>query len=393
MTAARFEEAPIVANGANAAALIERIRRAIARAQAAPVVAAEESDGDDLLPMRAEVLRALDDAHDVLGAVLARYDIEPDVDDLDFEFADRASTICRAVEARLDDEPKGPEKITSVAFVARIGIRGRRDSVSASTVERKWDLIATCSSAVREVLKSLSAVEMAVAEHEGFSATTRYYVTELDRSLRVRRAYVTFRAEVYGEGPPQVHDAPRRLRSAASALAKLISREAYSFARVHDRSSLRDIQRRIREQLTAHAKAHADPDTEPRWMNVLDLAASRLWQDLSNLSELMLLVNNRAELREHDRKVLWSVRRALEAGDFDAERAHASLAEVVGRDSDVDRWTHHRSTDLAELHAALAHALDTLERTAVEEPEPNGRRATDAPAASDDSGSGRDATS
>lgn len=377
MAAARIEPPSIDPSDARAA-LIERVRRAIARAQAIPVVAAEECAEEELLPLHREVMGALDDAHEVLGAVLDRYDREPDVDELDFELGDRASTVCRAVEARFVDEPRGPEKITGIAFVGRIGIRGRRELVAVASVHRRWDLIAACSSAVREILKSLSAIEIAVAEHEGCSVTTRYYVTELDRSLRVRRAYFTFRAEVLGDGPPPLHDAARRLRSAASALAKLISREAYGFARVHDRSSLREIQRRIREQLTAHATAQVE--AVPARLAMLDVMASRLWQDLANLTELMLLVNNRAELRDHDRKLLHEVHRALADDELDAERARSALAELLGRDPDLDRWIRAGSRELAPLRPLVAAALEMLDRTCADEPAPESRRrGTDAP--------------
>lgn len=366
------------------AALIERVRRAIERAQSIPIVAAEELDGEQLLPLREQVLASIDDTSRLLGDILDHYDRDLD-DEEAFDFDDFGGAMVGEVERRMDTED-GATKITSVAFVARIGLRNRRGSLIALRVDPKWDLIASCSSAVREILKSLSAVELAIADHEGFPPTSRYYVSELERALQIRRAYFTFRSEVVGRGAPDTKDAARRLRVAASAIAKLTGREAYPFARVHDRSSLRQLQSRIRELLTAHARATADPTIEPR-VSALDVAAVRLHQDLVNLAELVMLINNRAELREHDRVRLSEALGDL-AGGSDIKVVCAGLESLLGRDSELDEVLLRRSEPGRDaFEGILQRCFDALARVSDDENRADAkagrRRATDAPHSSE----------
>lgn len=381
MAAASLEDGAAAARDSEVcAALIERVRRAIERAQAIPIVAAEELSGDDLLPIREQVLASIDDTSRLLGDILDHYDRDLE-DEEAFDFDDFGGAMVGEVERRMDTEG-GATKITSVAFVARIGLRNRRGSLVALRVDPKWEIIASCSSAVREILKSLSAVELAIADHEGFPPTSRYYVSELERALQIRRAYFTFRGEVVGRAAPETKDAARRLRVAASAIAKLTGRAAYPYSRVHDRSNLRQLQMRIRELLTSHARAVADPTHEPR-VSALDVAAVRLHQDLVNLAELFMLINNRAELREHDRVRLSAAVSDL-ANGADAASICAALDGLLGRDAELDEVLLGRSEPArGELATMLQRCLDALVRVCDDDARadaPTGRRrATDAP--------------
>jgi len=365
--------------------LLERVRRAIVHAQSIPVVAAEELSGDDLLPTRHDVILSLDSTSVLLADVLAHYDRDADDGELDFELGDAPSAMCGEVERRMDAE-SGPGRITSVAFVARIGLRNRRASLQALGAEPKWELIASCSSAVREILKALSAVEVAIAEHEGAAPTSRYYATELEHALEVRRAYFTFRAEILAGGPPALSDAARRLRSAGSALAKLTGRPAYRYARVHDRASLRNLQARIRQQLTAHARADGS-DFASR--AALDVAAARLHQDLTNLAELMMLINNRAELREHDGAKL---ARAIEIAEADGGAAAVEYVRaLLGRDPELDEIVLGGPAAIRDVIAVFRRCREAVARAdnGDRTDAPSGqRRATDAPAAAQTQRSG-----
>lgn len=387
MAAASFDDFSFAARGAVRDALLERVRRAIDRAQALPIVAAEEREYDDLRPLLADVVSSIDDTHSLLGEVLDHYEQTTDLDELDFDFDERPSTMVRVVENHMGEEG-GVSKITGIAFVARIGLRGRRDVLlnmfdprdSRPHDDQKWELIAYCSSAVREILKSLAAIEMAIAEHEGLTAVCRYYVSELDRALQVRRAYVTFRNEVIGQGTPEPTDAPRRLRVAASAIAKLIGRPAYAFARVHDRSNIRRIQVRIREQLTANARV-ANESIDPRDQRVLELGAVRLWQDLANVAELVMAINNRAELREHDRSACEKALACLRASDV--EGALGLLRDSCGRDAQLDKTLAERAPTVGALEEAVESVLGALVRVSDEDgtasDDGRRRRATDRP--------------
>lgn len=367
--------------------LLDRVRRGIGRANAIPVVASEELEGDELGLLTEEVGLVLDECTDLLADVLAHYQAEDeaapessssddDDEELDWDLDAGGREVCGEVERRMGDVG-GVGKITSVAYVARLGLRGRRQQVDAATPDRKWDLIATCSSAVREVLKSLSALELAICEHEDLPVTSRYWVSERERAVKIRRAYVTFRADVLGDGPPSQDVACRRLRTAASAIAKLTGRPAYSYARVHDRWQIRGFQARIKSLLTEHAKLCREPNADPRAADALGVTAARLWQDLANLTELILQINQRGELREHDHAVLHDAARRLAEGvDVDPTTA---LKDVFGRDPELDAAIAGRTRPTRdELGAVVARLLEPLSR-GPQSDGPRSRRRTDAP--------------
>ena len=99
MGAASLNDRPGSARADEAcAALIERVRRAIVRAQSIPVVAAEELTGDDLLPVRDEVLVSIDDTSALLADVLAHYDRDAEEGEADFDLGDAPSAMCGEVE-------------------------------------------------------------------------------------------------------------------------------------------------------------------------------------------------------------------------------------------------------------------------------------------------------
>jgi hypothetical protein len=364
----RSERAP---PSGGAVALIDRVRRVMERAQAVPVVASEELEGEALGPLREETFAAIDEAMSLLALVLARYEREaPEVND-DFELGE----MCGEVERRMDDEG-GVARIAGVAFVAQRGVPSRRQILATVSLERKWDLVATCSSAVREVLKSASAVELAIATYEDLPATSRYYVTELERALAVRRAYVRFRQDVLSGG---ASSGARRLRLAASAIAKLVGRPAYAFARVHDRCQIRSFHARIRELLVEYTRASANE------LGPIEVAASRLSQDLVNLAELMMQINLRAELREHDTTLVTAVvAETAELRDEETPEVLARARPLLGRDAELDALLSRGTASAAELRAVLESCRDSLSRSPL--PERRGdeapksqRRATDRP--------------
>ncbi|MGZ3419939.1 MAG: hypothetical protein ACXVEE_18835 [Polyangiales bacterium] len=339
------------------------------RAQAIPVVASEELEGDDLQSLREETFAAIDEAMSLLSLVLARYERNsvPENDD-DFDLGE----MCGEVERRMDDEG-GVTRITSVAFVAQLGLRGRRQMLAAVPLDRRWDLIAACSSAVREMLKSASAVELGIAAYEDLPATSRYYVTELERALAIRRAYVRFRQDVLAGNHAS---GARRLRLAASAIAKLVGRPAYAFARVHDRCQIRQFHARIREQLVEHARV-----TEASEVAVVEVASSRVYQDLVNLAELMMQINLRAELREHDAVLLTKLTTELRTENLQEEKVDEMLARLrplLGRDSDLDEILAGRKVTARELGDLVSRCCDGLSRL----PEPGRRNEEQSPKSS-----------
>jgi hypothetical protein len=229
---------------------------------------------------------------------------------------------------RAMDEGVGLRRIQNLAFIARMGLRARLATCEAmgAAPGKKWEVISTASSALREILKALGALAVAVCAHERLPEPSTFYVTELSRSLAIRRAYRILHAEVDPAHEPGPSEAWRRLRRAASAIAKLVGRAIYPSMRVHDRYSLRTMQHRLASFL-----ADTSGDAKAR-----EAAGLRLFQDLGNLVELMLHVNDRAELRAHDARVLAEVVPALELEGAPLAPAIEALRAVYGRDLELD---------------------------------------------------------
>jgi hypothetical protein len=223
----------------------------------------------------------------------------------------------------------GTGRIADIAFMARWELERKQQGLrEIPDQDDPWKVIAECGSARRRLVKSATAVALAVAEHEGIpTALEASYVTELKRSLETRRIYAIFRRRLREAGPFQVHNARACLRAGGTAIATMVGRDVYEDLRVSDRIQLRRLQRRILEWL----RGDDGFDTE---------SGRRLWGDLETCSDLLLQVNHRAELCQHDEKSLHEVLEEL--ADEDQERtglpAHLlpRIELLLGRDPVID---------------------------------------------------------
>jgi hypothetical protein len=226
----------------------------------------------------------------------------------------------------------------------------------------KWELIGLASSALREVMKALGALAVVVCAHEGLPEPETFYVTELERSLAIRHAYRIFYADVAPWREPTPAELPLRLRRAANAIAKLVGRPVYASMRVHDRFSLRATQHKLRDWLAAAAGASRA---------VHEAAGLRLFQDLAHLAELMQAVNERAELREHDARVIDAQIAALETGSPVLGPVARALGGIAGRDPQLDRLLSNESPpSTATLLARLREIRRLLAPSAGPAPTP-----------------------
>ncbi|MCC6557544.1 MAG: hypothetical protein IT372_31720 [Polyangiaceae bacterium] len=262
-------------------------------------VAPYERPGADAAPLVTEVRAATDEAIRVLLAALeaSAEPIAPSLDGIDVE---RLAADASAEVARRLDQPDGIMKITSIAFVARMALHRRLQAIDAlARTERSWELIDACDSAAREALRCLGAFDLALCHHAGLPTEPSYYETELPRSLAVRHAYRVFHRDVTEGGPPSPDDIAARLRRTGAAIAKLCGRDIYPAMRVRDRHLLHRMQTRIHAWLLADRRAGSTPGDPDEGSPT---AGVRLYQEIAGLADLMLDVNKRAELVEHDRR-------------------------------------------------------------------------------------------
>jgi hypothetical protein len=203
--------------------------------------------------------------------------------------------------------------------------------------------VAVVGGAARATRKALGATDRAIAGAHGGAPST-LHVSELTVSLLVRRGYARLARELTALAEPCPATVRLRLRSAGNLLALFIGDDAYPHLRTLDRALLRSSQRRIRDFLVDPAEAPA--------------AGLRLWRDLQNLTELILGVNQREELVEHDAEAIPRLLDDMaEGADADVlpPALRALLKSLEGRDAGLDALLRRRSpaASIGEVRAAL----------------------------------------
>ncbi len=245
-------------------------------------------------------------------------------------------------------------EVSGLAFVARGQLMEMQEALN-SALEHKlvWAVASHADSSLRHIGKALIAIESAVREYEGLETPDRRWV-DLQDSLATRRLYGQFRRAILRGGDPRSHDQLTvSLKSAATRIAILRGLEIYPFLRIDDRLTIRRLQKRIAAWLD-----DADSSEE---------SGLRLWQDLISFARLLMKVNDREELREHDRQVVTSVYRLLYGHKHPTKRLSAGqlkeLERLEGRDDELDRFILQAGEHLIEnLRVPLEQLRDQLQR-------------------------------
>lgn len=231
--------------------------------------------------------------------------------------------------AQLDEAMQGDdtrERIVDVIVLGQIELGNKRVALAAvQSRQDSWAIVDALASARRRTLKVLVALVHSICAHHGIECPFASHQTELEISLEVRRVYTRFRRIVAQIPEPRTEEVGQRLREAGILLAKLIGRDAYEHMRTCDRREIWAVQRRVLDWLRT-----ANPS--PRH-------GVRIWQDFAALAGVLVQINHRTELREHDLAVASRLHRALAAGDGAAPIGAALLDELgrlYGRDDELD---------------------------------------------------------
>ncbi len=292
---------------------------------------------DELLP---SVTFLAQDAVACLGEVLNGYD-QPDaqdgVDGLPAE-DDASDEFYLKIDVLMGGAGQPP--VADLAFIARIEVQRKLGSLATALQGGPWLVIDTCGSCLRKIRKGLSAVESALCELEGLEPKTGF-VDELASSLAVRLAYARFRREIL---QATIRDSMgARIQSVATSMAKLIGRDIYAELRIGDRMEIHNLQQRMIDWLCAGAGSDVR-------------AGIRLWQDINGFASLLVEVNKRQELIEHDRAVIAVASRLL-AEDRSAgipSELLSVLSALRGRDDELDELLTLRAEPLrAEIEMIL----------------------------------------
>ncbi len=223
------------------------------------------------------------------------------------------------------------QRIIDIARAARHELSQRHRSLATTATEtERWEVLALCDGVCRWVLKSVSAMEVAICEHEGLESGGCRYITETERALRVRRAYAEYRQALQPDTPPAEETVYERIRGAGVAMAALSAHSSYTEMRTRDRFMLRKLQSRILRWLRHY---NGTERTTRTWSGL------RLWQDAVGLATLMLQISNRPELCTYDLGVLLVAHTVLfdRACDEVEPELFEKLETLYGLDLAIDR--------------------------------------------------------
>lgn len=185
------------------------------------------------------------------------------------------------------------EPILDLTSIARMELSGLAGHIGRETGSSAWQRIAVCDSVIHVSRRCLRALDALMADAEGLPRSPDDGADERAVAVQIRQVFVELHRTVLGDDLPDSETIRPRLRAVGNCIARLLGRAVAGSIRVHDRYSMRAFQARIREALLA---TRDDDDAVD--------ALTRLWQDLSNFTSLLLDVNKREELRTHDREVI-----------------------------------------------------------------------------------------
>lgn len=299
------------------------------------------------------------------AAAAALVDVEgPDRADVTALLRGPASALHHALVTALEtlDEAMRPhgeapdgDEVGDVASMARWELRNvRAELVSLQTDSEPDDVLATMAKARHRTVSSLVAVEEALCRREGLPSRLAPLADgELNRSLALRAAWAEFRGAVRAGGTPDESMLPAQLITAARLLQKLGEGPERRSLRIHDRGHVRGLLDRIERWIGGEDGWSAE-------------SGARLWADLTAFAELLGQINNRSELRGHDRKVATELLLVLPSVGPSAEALDA-LRSLRGRDEALDAL-------LATEPLPMAEILVRLRAVAIALGEPAGGR-------------------
>ena len=235
-----------------------------------------------------------------------------------FSLADIAADISTELATR---------EVADLAFIGRNDLQDMsRELDAARDAESFWRIASAADGALGRVGRALVPIETALREYEGLPPMRRRW-EDLDDSLEVRRQYGMLWRTVGRLGNPDDERLPWALAKVAQRIAILRQHAIYPFLRIDDRWSIRKLQTRVLAHL-----AHGD-EADP-------VAGRRLWSDLVSTFRLLMQINNRQELRDHDRDLVLAgcveVRRSRQAPTIPNDLL-AKLEPLLGRDDTLDQ--------------------------------------------------------
>lgn len=306
---------------------LERVQAQIEKAEGITFLVPDDTGffslEDDLIP---RVRGLMEETLELTRELGDLYDAESH--EAPLEDAGAEDDFLREIGAAISSE-LATREVSNLAFVVRAQMMETYEALVSALANRyAWVVASHADAGLRRVSRGLITLESAMREYEGLAPAERRW-HDLKDSLETRRLYGQFRRAILRSEQNAGEDLTTRLRGAANRIAILRDLKIYPFLRIYDRLSIRRLQKRILGWLER-------PEEPPK-----DEEGRQLWSDLVSFAELLVQVNNREDLREHDRKTVSRLHRVLFEARQTPQRilpSHlADLELLLGRDEDLDR--------------------------------------------------------
>lgn len=276
--------------------------------------------------------RILQASAEVLSKLLAHFDAEAET-----ETEERA-------------EQYGPFAARSVAdhcFVAHMELAHVAAGLEL-TGDRgnTWDVVAQCNHALGVFIKAGVSIEQVVCRRAGERAELDTF-TDACQAVALRAAFVQLGQAVTRDRAPEPEELEDRLRAAGAAIEDLFASDAGPSIRLSDRRQLLKLQKRTSEWLEKAGREATD--------------GMHLWQDIHGLCELLMQINHREELLEHDTRLVGRVLEDLTDPEHPADPVELidRLYPLKGRDADLDGFIDSKSVSAT---GALRKVLTRLKK-------------------------------
>ena len=320
--------------------LLDRLHNLTEKARQASTVIPDEtgrfSVEDDLVRTTRSLIG---EAVDLLRDLASHYDALGGPEEEAAPMAD--GETLEGIGAQISTELAARE-VADLAFISRNQLSEEQENLEKAIRDKQlWAVASYASSGLRRAGKALVALNTAVSEVEGAAGPSKPWV-DLEDSLATRRVYGQFRRGVLRHADDD--DLGHRLKTAAQRIAILRKLEIYPFLRIDDRVAIKQLSRRIQAWMDAGGS-----DTE---------GGARLWQDLVSFARLLAKVNEREELREHDRRQVHLLKKHLFEGPAPVNRLSSTqledLARLEGLDDTIDAFLKQPSAaGIPSLHEPL----------------------------------------
>ena len=306
--------------------LLARVTDLIDRQQGVAITSPVDTGHFSIEPERIRsILGFLAETVRLLRDIGGYFELEGASRDVDEIAAEDDAGFLREIGAGISTELASRE-VADLAFMGSSEILDIRRDLEAAVAEQNfWKIVAHADAGLGRAARALIPIESAMREYEGLPAMRRRW-ENLEDSLEIRRQYGMLWRAVQRAGQPQDDELPANLRKIAHRIAILRRLKIYPLLRIDDRLSIRQLQKRILACLDRPG----------------EVDGRSLWQDLVAFFGLLRQVNNRHELREHDRRLVLAVHYELARRTAVRDRMPPEVLErlepLLGRDDELDRF-------------------------------------------------------